>query len=350
MAKREFLQLAHSLNIAKVGVAGRFMSEKLDGQRFFWDGGVSRGVPVEQVPWANIAKSNLVPLATGLWSRYGKVINAPDWWLDELPSYMLDGELWTGYREFQRTSSIVRSNVNPKDWTDVKAMVFDMPHPDVVLADGKIDNTNYKKVLTGCRDFYYRQGGLQPFAQDMQFASRYRWMTKHLPWNRVVQLHPQEQLPFSTDAAVQRIYEASEEVLNRGGEGLIIKSPNDLWVPERCHSMLKFKPWNDAEGTVVGYTWGRETDRGSKLLGLMGAMICKISAGEFKLSGFTDEERVLIDTRNGDRADATGQLFPGEIVQSHIHNPKFPRGSTVTYRYRELTDSGLPKEGRYWRQ
>ena len=54
MARREFLQLADHYNPHKHNVAGWFVSEKLDGQRCFWDGGISRGLPTEQVPWASI--------------------------------------------------------------------------------------------------------------------------------------------------------------------------------------------------------------------------------------------------------------------------------------------------------
>lgn len=353
MAKREFLQLAHTLNTDKIPVAGKFLSEKLDGLRFFWDGGVSRGVPVEQVPWANIEKSNLVPIATGLWSRYGKVVNAPNWWLNFLPPWPLDGELWTGYGEFQKVVSIVKSNVNVKEdeWRDVYAMVFDTPHPSVVLSDGEINNTNYKKILKGCFDFYQKRNGEIPIPETTQFASRYKWLQRNLHEIGPIKLHHQEQLPFGTTFAIARIEEHCGTVIDKGGEGVIIKSPNDLWTPERCWSLLKYKPWLDAEATVVGYTAGRETDKGSKLLGKMGALICEITTGRFKLSGFTDEERQMVWIESGDPADQFMSDIPGEVLTNpHIHNPKFPIGSIVTYKYRELTDDAIPKEARYWRK
>ena len=82
---REFLQLAETYVAAKHGVGGYFLSEKLDGTRCFWDGGLSRGVPTEQVPWASLIdpktgqkKTKIKPVATGLWSRYGNPIIAPD--------------------------------------------------------------------------------------------------------------------------------------------------------------------------------------------------------------------------------------------------------------------------------
>ena len=54
MARREFLQLADHYDPRKHDVAGWFVSEKLDGTRCFWDGGLTRGLPTEQVPWASI--------------------------------------------------------------------------------------------------------------------------------------------------------------------------------------------------------------------------------------------------------------------------------------------------------
>ena len=54
MARREFLQLADHYDPHKHDVAGWFVSEKLDGTRCFWDGGITRGLPTEQVPWASI--------------------------------------------------------------------------------------------------------------------------------------------------------------------------------------------------------------------------------------------------------------------------------------------------------
>lgn len=349
MAKREFVQLAHTLDINKTIVAAKYISEKLDGQRFFWDGGVSRGVPVEQVPWANIEKSNLVPLATGLWSRYGKVINAPNSFLDNFPPFPLEGELWTGYNEFQKVSSIVRSNVNVKDWADVKVLVFDSPPPDVILADGVIDNTNYHKVFRGCFDFYIKRGGECPLLSTVQFSSRYKWLKMHLLEVGPIRLHTQEQLPHSTKPAIARIHEFLDQVLEKGGEGVMVKATNDLWLPQRCHSVLKFKPFSDGEGVVVGYTSGRETDKGSKLLGLMGALILKINAGTFKISGFKDSEREMVFVDSGESAKDYLSTIPDQVVPSHIHNPKFPIGSTVTYLYRELTDANIPKEARYLR-
>ena len=349
MPKQHFLQLAQTYNPRKHEISGRYVSEKLDGLRFFWDGGISTGTPVEQVPWSNIEKSNQVPIATGLWSRYGKVINAPKWWTDQLPMFLLDGELWTKRGEFQKISSVVRSTVNQKDWTGIKIMVFDTPSPYEAFKDRKINETNFKKDIIDAHSWYCSRWPSH-ISSGVTFEGRLKFLRRNLEENEVVRLHTQKQLSFSTREAAEELELFLEHVLKGGGEGLIIKTPNNLWQPERQWTMLKYKPYNDAEAEVVGYTWGRETNKGSKLLGKMGALICKINAGEFKLSGFTDEEREMEYAETGSSASQVGRLYPGEIAEDFVHNPKFPRGSQITYKYRELTDDDLPKEARFWRK
>ena len=84
-----------------------------------------------------------------------------------------------------------------------------------------------------------------------------------------------------------------EHISGLEGEGLIIRAPNSLWIPERCHSLVKVKKLHDDEATVTGYTTGRETDKGSKLLGMMGALVVDFYGHRLELSGFTDAERRL---------------------------------------------------------
>src|SRR4030042_5487979 len=128
MQRREFLMLANKYKREKI--AGWWVSEKLDGTRAFWDGGVSRGVPTSQVPWANTVNpktgesKKVKTLATGLWSRYGNPIIAPDWWLNQLPTCLLDGELFAGRGRFQICRSIVAGDVPGPEWDQIRDCVF----------------------------------------------------------------------------------------------------------------------------------------------------------------------------------------------------------------------------------
>lgn len=366
MAKREFLQLAHTYSQKKYGVAGWFLSEKLDGMRALWDGGCTRDMPASEVPFANIEKHArfvVQPLATGLWSRYGQVIHAPGWFLDALPPVILDGELYAGRGQFQHVVSTVKRH-EPIDsmWAKITYSVFDAPRADEVFADGLINNTNFKKTF---KDVVSKVAVLDQPLRFSGFASRYKWLLalrqrfgfQVETW----QLHVQYQLPFKTSDALLAIDKELDEIVMLGGEGVILKSPSNLWVPERCHTMLKHKAIHDAEGTVTGYTWGRETDKGSKLLGLMGALIIQQDNGRrLELSGFTDEERQMAWNPSykgswaGFNLEETiqeyGSRHPGQECTENVKNLMFPRGSRITYKYRELTDDGVAKEARYWRK
>lgn len=365
MAKREFVQLAHVYDEAKHGVAGWLMSEKLDGTRALWDGGITRGMRAVDVPFANTEKDSRYvnqPIATGLWSRYGKVIHAPDWWLDRLPPFQLDGELYMGRGMFQPLVSTIKTLIPGAGWANVKFMAFDVPPLNRVFASGKINNTNFKKQFTGLDYWLSQVLGPKRMPEFGNFEAAYRFMCKELSQdeNSLLQCHEQIQLPYSTADSRAMIADTLFKVCEAGGEGLMLRQPSSIWTPERTYNLLKVKRMQDAEATVVGYTWGKETEKGSKLLGLMGSLRCRLDSGvEFDLSGFTDEERIMavIPGPGEDHqpyhysiAKQAGLNHGGEIVLPSMHNPKFSIGQRITFKYRELTDAGAPKEARYWRK
>jgi len=338
--------LAQTFDPRKHGVGGWFLSEKLDGMRCFWDGGLSRGALKESIPWANHAgdaRYVVKPHATGLWSRLGNVIHAPDWWLDTLPPIMLDGELWIGPGQGMRQTlmNIIKPIVPDGRWREVKYHVFDMPSPDAIFRDGRINNTNFKKIFKDYREWV--DAGRLDFTPSglTRFESSYKLLSG-LELGANAALLEQERLPYQTDAAMNMIYDRLETVCTNDGEGLMLRKPESFWQPKRVNEILKVKKLDDDEGIVTGYITGRETDKGSKLLGMLGALILNYRGQRLELSGFTDAERVLSDPQWA--ADHPGQECPPE-VSSTI----FPRGSTVTFRYRGLTRDGIPQEARYYR-
>jgi DNA ligase-1 len=285
-----------------------------------------------------------------LWTRYFKTIQAPSWFLDALPPFCLDGELWLGRGRFQELSSIVKKLEPGPEWEQVRYKIFDLPMPSQLMKDGQIREALWEKEMAGCYDWYVSRLGdrSQPYTRD--FESVIRVLEKELRHNEVATLHEQVILPYNTADANEAINARLEEVTNAGGEGLVLRKASSLWHPERSYNLLKVKKLQDAEGIVVGYTAGEKTQKGSKLLGLMGSACLRMDSGkEFDLSGFTDEERIMHDA-HGNRADDYLSSIPGQRVPENIGNKKFPRGSRVTYRYRELTVDGKPKEARYLRK
>ena len=103
-----------------------------------------------------------------------------------------------------------------------------------------------------------------------------------------------------------------------GGEGLMLHVASAAYIPGRSEALLKLKPHLDAEAVVVGHRAGA-----GKYRRLVGALEVESPEGRrfFIGSGLSE-----VDRRD-----------PPAI------------GTTVTYRYRELTSSGLPRFATYLR-
>lgn len=355
--RREFLQLAHVFDPKKHFIAGWFFSEKLDGMRAFWDGGITRGMYSDEIPFANTTKDHIRlqrPKATGLWSRYGKPIQAPMWFLDDLPAYPLDGELTAGRGNFQQTMSTVRK-LTPVDgeWENIHYKVFDLPDYSDVFMDGRINVPQWTAQYAGVIEWLKMQAKLRwSEPKRRRFETVVYLLEKEHPHdgNSIVQAAHQVQLPFQSAKAILKVEEELIAINAVGGEGLILRNHNSIWEPQRTTNCLKVKPFEDAEVTVKGFISGKATDRGSKLLGLMGAMIVDFKGKRLELSGFTDEERAMVsDDPSHESAYEWCVQNPGKVVPDNFQARNFPRGMTITIKYRELTNDGLPKEARFYR-
>jgi DNA ligase-1 len=97
-----------------------------------------------------------------------------------------------------------------------------------------------------------------------------------------------------------------------GGEGLMLRQPGSKYVAGRSTTLLKVKTFHDAEATVVGHQAGAGRHKGR-----MGALLVRLADGtDFAIgTGFSDRERES----------------PPSI------------GATVTFRYQELSDTGVPR-------
>lgn len=348
MAKRETLLLAHTFNPRKHSIEGWMMSQKIDGIRCFWDGGVTLGIPTSEVPWANTAKDGRYKeerIATGLWSRYLKPIYAPVWWLDRLPKGVcLDGELYST-RGWQHTSRIVKRLDGGGAWEDVRYYVFDAPKIWEVFPDGEINIPQLKKEIVGVKEWWVNEGLGEwrvEGERSREYEFTYNWMVRELETNESLKILKQEKLPLRSGECEGRVNEKLMEILGRGGEGLMVRSPYSSYVPERSHSLLKIKGMNDDEGMVVGYIGGK-----GKLVGLFGALVLDYKGRRLELSGFTDEERKMIHCGY---ETLVPEICGGLELSESWEGKYFKRGDVVTFKYRELSDTGIPKEGRYWRK
>lgn len=232
-----------------------WVSEKLDGVRARWDG-------------------------RRLLSRSGKVIAAPAWFTQGWPAVAMDGELWGGRGRFEQTVGIV-ARITPRDddWRTLHFMVFDLPE----------------------------HGGT--FTERVAAMRALQSSRSNAHW-RVI-----EQRRGSTELALQR---QLEQLVQAGGEGLVLHRGDALYRSGRSGDLLKFKQFQDAEAKVLAHVPGEGRNEGR-----LGALRVQTPDGRiFHLgTGFSDAER---------------------------NNPP-PIGSWVTYRHRGLTDKGLPRFATYLR-
>ena len=310
-----------------------------------WDGGVTRGIPKADVPWANHDKDDryvVEPVATGLWTRYGNVVHAPDWFLDGLTDVPFDGEVWAENMSRQQIRSIAAKLVPSDDWDLLSYHVYGIPVPSVWLANGRVNTPNFEKNMVGCYEWYLAHGGRD--ISNLTFNKIFKFLGMLEPdLGSHVKIHPQEQLPFRHDQALEIMEKRlAAEMQKPHAEGLMLVDGAEPYQTKRTDTILKVKPRDDSEGTVVGYITGNATDRGSKLLGLMGAMILDYQGKRLELSGFTDAERVLTNTGWATRN-------PGKELADDEEAIHFPRGTVITFTYRGMTDAGIPQEAQYQR-
>jgi DNA ligase-1 len=203
---------------------GWWMSEKLDGIRAYWDG-------------------------EGFISRLGNKFYAPDWFVADLPADTLDGELWVGRKQFQRTTSIVRSGAQSDEWKQVTYVVFDAPE-----AKGGFEDriAHIEKVM---------KRAASPHARALEHV---------------------------VCAGMDHLREELLRVEALGGEGLMLRQPKSIYAVGRSNTLLKVKTFHDAEATVIGHAPGA-----GKHEGRLGALIAELADGTtFNVgTGFSDAER-----------------------------------------------------------
>eukprot|EP01030_Chromulinospumella_sphaerica_P003059 gene3059-2989_t len=221
---------AERVQLASVWQQGRspqgyLVSEKFDGVRAVWDGQVLR-------------------------FRSGRLIAAPNWFLAALPPLPLDGELWMGRGQFDRVSGAVRKAVpDDVEWRALKYLVFDA------------------------------WGRAEPFAQRVRLVDQ-AIASLAQPWLMAVQ-HANVQSAAALQTRLQ-------QVVDGGGEGLVLHHADAPWQAGRTDAVFKLKPQNDEEGQVLGYQAGK-----GRFAGLTGALLLETPQGQrFALgSGLTDALR-----------------------------------------------------------
>jgi DNA ligase-1 len=160
-------------------VTGWYVSEKLDGCRAYWDGET-------------------------LWSRSGKVVQAPAEFLSQLPAGVaLDGKIYCGPGQLKAASNAVR--LGGKHWAeDISFVVFDAP------------------------------------------GAQGSWPWRLLAATEAIGARKSVGVVSVIDTVTDKAHVKSmlADVLSRGGEGLMLRNPDvEVYERKRTANLLKVKRW-----------------------------------------------------------------------------------------------------------
>lgn len=203
-------------------INGWVMSEKLDGIRGYWNG-------------------------KELLTRKGKKIYTPKWFIKNLPTFELDGELWTKRNDFETIQNIIMDKTPSKDWKNITYNIFEVPN-----TKGDFKSRLKKAKL---------------------------WFKKHQ--NNHVKIIKQIRIENK-----EHLNKFLNSVISKKGEGVIIKNPNEEYHSGRSQHMLKLKKAQDMEGKVIAIAISKKTT-------VLKSLLIKLENGViFNLgSGFTKKQR-----------------------------------------------------------
>ena len=281
---------------------GWLMAEKFDGFRALFLYEIINGEPVGK-----------------FYSRNNKPFNAPDWFIESMPPYnllqgkILDGELWAGRDNFQNMGPVRKKIPIPEEWLSIQYQVYDVIGENIPFVQRlkdlkKIVNFTKKawKIRLKNEEFYLpNEETLEP---PLIFA---------------------QQTKIKSEKMMREYY---QNIIDNGGEGIIIKHPESLYENGRSSYMLKVKPAFDRECIIIDYKLGE-----GKYTGLLGSFICKPLINHDTYMSIDNDENHTFTLSGMD-----------DKIRNNFQTTH-PIGTIINYECSGFTDKGVPRFGRYVR-
>jgi DNA ligase 1 len=248
---------------------------------------------------AEAAKAKAAPVL--LAEPWDGVLDPSGWWISE----KLDGvrAYWNGTALISRLGNLLHA----PDW-----FVAGLPKEPL---DGELflDRKSFQKTVAVVRrqdkSDHWKQVKFVIFdapGHGGTFEERLERL-KGLPAHPYAAAHPHLRC-----SGLPHLKDELKRIEALGGEGLMLRQPESKYVAGRSATLLKVKSFKDDEAVVIAHQAGTGRHKGR-----MGALQVKLADGtEFSIgTGFSDKER---------------------------ENPPAV-GSTVIFRYQELSDGGVPR-------
>ena len=220
-----------------------------------------------------------------LLTRGGLLINAPAWFTANWPKTPMDGELWAGRGQFQKAVSTVRQQT-PDD-----------------------------AAWRGIKFMVFDLPG-EPGTFTERLSTLNSTVSKlAVPWVQAV-----AQNKVASHATLQS---QLKQITKAGAEGLMLHRGSSLYKGVRNDDLLKVKTHDDAEATVLAHIPGK-----GKYAGQLGALLVEMPPADGKAA-----KRFKLGTG---------------LTNAQRRNPPAV-GSKVTYRFRGVNDSGIPRFASFMR-
>jgi len=195
--------------------------------------------------------------------------------------------------------------------------------PELVILDGELYNPTltFEQLISAVRVLGDNHDKLRYYMFDiivldkpnMTFKDRYKILLDIYSSidNRYIYL-----LHNNVADNIDDIESYYNQSLQLGYEGVMIRDPEGVYINRRCRYLLKYKPFIDEEGTVIGVEDCRGNEKG------LAKLIIKDDNGNI----FTVRPEGSFENR---------RLW--------LNNPSLIIGKRYTYRYFERTNNGIPR-------
>ena len=249
-------------------------------------------------------------------SRTGKQYHAPKWFSDNMPpkkllkNDILDGELWAGRDKFEMMGAVRKKVPVDDEWGKIVYMVYDIINDTPTFIERL---RQLKKYVSFCKNKWDKKAD--------KLGSPYNSLVCPIQYT--------EQVKITSVEMMEKYY---QNILEKKGEGIMIKHPLCPYEKGRTSYLFKYKPAFDREAIIIGYTDGK-----GKYNGKLGAFECK------PLINFDTYQAIDEDPSHKFSMSGMDDEIRNNYKETH------PMGTIVSFECSGYTGKGVPRFARYLR-